>query len=160
MAASLRVVHSSDQEFLFRLYAGTRQHEIAALGWSPAQQEAFLRMQFTAQQRWYETAYAEAEQQIVMLDAAPIGRIIVHRGSDATTLVDISLLPEHRGRGIGGGLIRDLVQQSAQRGAPVRLQVLRTNPAARLYQRLGFAKTGEDEMYVQMEKRPGRPFSE
>jgi len=160
MAASLRVVHSSDQEFLFRLYAGTRQHEIAAFGWSPAQQEAFLRMQFTAQQRWYETAYAEAEQQIVMLDAAPIGRIIVHRGSDATTLVDISLLPEHRGRGIGGGLIRDLVQQSAQRGAPVRLQVLRTNPAARLYQRLGFAKTGEDEMYVQMEKRPGRPFSE
>jgi ribosomal protein S18 acetylase RimI-like enzyme len=155
VAVSLRAVQSSDQEFLFGLYAGTRQQEIAAFGWSHEQQGAFLRMQFTAQQRWYETAYAGAEQQIVMLEAAPIGRVIVHRGSGVTTLVDISLLPEHRGGGIGGGLIRDLVQQSAQRGAPVRLQVLRTNPAARLYQRLGFVKTGEDEMYLQMEKPLG-----
>jgi ribosomal protein S18 acetylase RimI-like enzyme len=155
MAVSLRAVHSGDQEFLFRLYAGTRLHEIAAFGWSPAQQEAFLRMQFTAQQRWYETAYAQAEQQIVMLETAPIGRVIVHRAGDATTLVDISLLPEHRGRGIGGGLIRELVQRCAQEGVPVSLQVLKTNPAARLYQRLGFVKTSEDEVYLQMEKRPG-----
>jgi ribosomal protein S18 acetylase RimI-like enzyme len=34
----------------------------------------------------------------------------------------------------------------------VKLQVLKKNPAARLYERLGFVKTGEDDMYFHMEK--------
>ena len=154
MAISLRPAHPKDQDFLFQLYASTRQAEFAALGWDSAQLEPLLRMQFSAQQRWYETAYGQAEQQIVMLGEAPIGRIIVHRAADATTLVDISLLPAHRGGGIGGGLIRDLIAECSQARVRLRLQVLKTNPAAHLYQRLGFIKTGEDGMYVQMEKQP------
>jgi GNAT superfamily N-acetyltransferase len=154
MAISLRPANPDDQDFLFQLYAGTRQAEFAALGWDKAQLEPLLRMQFSAQQRWYETAYAQAEQQIVMLGEAPIGRIIVHRTVEATTLVDISLLPAHRGGGIGTGLIRDLIAECTKERVRLRLQVLKTNPAARLYQRLGFVGTGEDEMYVQMEKQP------
>ena len=154
MAISPRPVHPGDQEFLFQLYATTREAEFASLGWDRAQLEAFLRMQFSAQQRWYETAYASAEQRIVMLGEAPIGRIIVHRGPDAVTLVDISLLPEHRGRGIGSGLIRDLIAQCNQANMPLRLQVLKTNPAAQLYARLGFVKTGDDGLYLQMARAP------
>lgn len=154
MPPTLRPAGPEDQEFLFELYALTRQAEIAAFGWSSAQQETFLRMQFTAQRRWYETAYAGAEEQIVMLNGAPIGRRIVYRDADAAILVDISLLPEHRGRGIGGELLNDLLAECARQGVTVRLQVLKTNPAARLYERLGFIKTGEDQLYFQMEKRP------
>jgi ribosomal protein S18 acetylase RimI-like enzyme len=150
----LRPSSPDDQDFLFQLYAGTRQAEFAAMGWNGAQLEPLLRMQFSSQQRWYETAYAQAEQQIVMLGEAPIGRIIVHRAAEATTLVDISLLPAHRGRGIGGGLIRDLIATCRQQKVRLRLQVLKTNPAARLYERLGFVGTGEDGMYFQMEKQP------
>lgn len=155
MQPVLRPSSPDDQEFLFQLYASTRQAEFAALGWDSAQLEALLRMQFMAQQRWYETAYAQAEQRIVMLEETPIGRITVQRGAQAAILVDISLLPQHRGRGIGGGLIRDLLEQCGQEGVPVRLQVLKANPAGRLYERLGFVKTGEDDIYFQMEKRPG-----
>jgi ribosomal protein S18 acetylase RimI-like enzyme len=156
MEVSLRPAHADDREFLFKLYASTRLEEMAALGWNPAQQEAFLRMQFNAQQHWYGSAYSKAQKQIVMLGETAIGRMIVNRESGgAATLVDISLLPEHRGRGIGGGLLHDLIAQCGKEGLALRLQVLKNNPAARLYERLGFRKTGADDMYQQMERLPG-----
>lgn len=153
----LRPAVPDDREFLFRLYASTRAHEVAGFGWPAAQQEAFLRMQFNAQQQWYETVYSKAEHQIIENTKGPVGRMIVLRERDAMHLVDISLLPEYRGQGIGGELIRCLINQCARLGASLRLQVLKTNPALRLYERLGFVRTGEDQMYVQMELRPRAP---
>lgn len=155
MNISLRPFRPEDQEFLFKLYSGTRQQEVSAWGWNSAQQEAFLRMQFNAQQRSYEMTYEGAEHQIIVLDENAIGRIMVLRKREAALLVDISLLPEYRGRGIGGGLVRDLMEQCNKDKVAVRLQVLKTNPAQRLYERLGFLKIGEDDMYFQMEKPVG-----
>jgi ribosomal protein S18 acetylase RimI-like enzyme len=154
MTIALRPYQDSDRDFLFQLYASTRAHEIAPFGWPPAQQEAFLRMQFTSQQQWYAMSYAQAEHHIVEQDGVPIGRLMVTRNPPVAVLVDIALLPEHRGKGIGGELVRDLIQQCNQAKLPLRLQVLRTNPAQRLYERLGFIRTGEDQMYFQMEKKP------
>lgn len=79
MAISLRTCRPADQEFLFTLYASTRMQEIAPFGWPAAQQEVFLRMQFSAQQRWYESAYAQSEHQIVEQDGQPVGRLMVLR---------------------------------------------------------------------------------
>jgi ribosomal protein S18 acetylase RimI-like enzyme len=154
MAISLRTYRDGDQDFLFTLYASTRMHEIAPFGWPAAQQEAFLRMQFSAQQRWYESAYGGAEHQIVEQDGQPVGRLMVLRKKESALLVDISLLAEHRGQGIGGGLVRELIQQCTRDCATLQLQVMKTNPALRLYERLGFVRTGEDQMYIQMERRP------
>jgi ribosomal protein S18 acetylase RimI-like enzyme len=154
MAISLRTYRAGDQEFLYKLYASTRIHEIAQFGWPAEQQDAFLRMQFGAQQRWYESAFGKSEHQIVEQDGEPVGRMMVLREKGSALLVDISLLTEHRGQGIGGGLIRELIQQCARDGATLKLQVLKTNPALRLYERLGFTRTGEDQMYLQMERRP------
>lgn len=153
MNISRRPVRPEDQEFQFKLYASTRQAEIAGFGWSEAQQEAFLRMQFAAQQNWYRTAYPRATWEIIETEELPVGRMIVQRGTESITLVDIALLIEYRGKGIGGGLVGELVEWGRDENLPVRLQVLKTNPAARLYQRLGFIKIGEDDLYYQMESR-------
>jgi len=155
MTISLRPFRPDDQEFLFELYASTRLHEIAGFGWPAAQQEMFLRMQFNAQYRSYEAAYGRAEHQIVEQDGKPVGRIMVLWEKDSALLVDIALLAEHRGRGVGSELLGELVQKCTHAGVPLRLQVLKTNPALRLYQRLGFTRTGEDQMYIQMERQPG-----
>jgi ribosomal protein S18 acetylase RimI-like enzyme len=155
MKTMLRPAGAEDQEFLFKLYASTRLHEIAAFGWPEAQQEAFLRMQFMAQQRSYQAAYSQAEHQIVERDGTPVGRLMVYREKDSVRLVDIALLAEHCGHGIGGELMRALIEQCLRDGATLRLQVRQTNPAQRLYERLGFTRTGEDAMYVEMERRPG-----
>lgn len=145
-----------DEHFLFRLYASTRQEEISAWGWNPAQQEAFLRMQYTAQRRWYDVAYAGAEHRLILENRGeidePIGRILVQRAQGVIELIDISLLPEHRNRGIGTALLQELIEESRQSQATVRLQVLRNNEGAiRLYRRLGFAIVSEDDVRYQME---------
>ncbi len=154
MTIALRAYQDTDRDFLFRLYSSTRAQEIAPFGWPPAQQEAFLRMQFTAQQRWYSMSYEQAEHQIIEEGGVPIGRIMVLRQPPAAVLIDIALLPEHRGKGIGGELIRQVIQQCDQQGLPLRLQVLRANPALRLYERLGFVRTQEDQIYIHMERSP------
>lgn len=155
MTTSLRPYRASDHDFLFQLYCGTRMHEVAAFGWPEAQQQAFLRMQFTAQQRWYETMYSGADHQIIEQNGVAIGRILVWRRPNAVLLVDIALLPEFRGRGIGGDQIGKLIEQCKAQGLALRLQVQKGNPARKLYERLGFTRTGEDQMYLQMEKVPG-----
>ncbi len=113
-------------------------------------------MQYTAQRRWYDMAYAGAEHRLILGNNGendePIGRILVQRGKGAIELVDISLLPEHRNRGIGTALLHELIEESRKSQATLRLQVLRNNAGAiRLYRRLGFTTGSEDEMRYQME---------
>ena len=158
MKPILRPAGPDDEEFVFQLYASTREGEFSSLGWSRTQLEPLLRMQFAAQRQWYQTAYPGYEHHIVMAEGTPIGRMMIKRAPEAVLLVDIALMPEHRGKGTGEALLLDLLQQSSAQGLPVRLQVLKNNPAARLYERVGFVRTGEDQMYWQME-RPPTPVS-
>jgi ribosomal protein S18 acetylase RimI-like enzyme len=155
MEISARPFRPEDKEVLFAIYASSRQEEIAAWGWSAPQQETFLRMQFGAQSNWYEAAYPEADHQIICAGERPIGRILVHRDAGSLLLVDIALLREFRGQGIGTRFLRELLEQAERSRVPVRLHVQKTNgEALRLYERLGFLRTGEDEIYWQMERPP------
>ncbi|MBV9957173.1 MAG: GNAT family N-acetyltransferase [Acidobacteria bacterium] len=154
MPVTLRPVGPDDQDFLYKVYASTRRAEMAAWGWNEAQQDAFLRMQFIAQSRSYEAHSTSATHSIILLDGEPAGRLLVSRSEDEIQLTDISLLPEHRGHGIGTGLIKDLLDEAERDGRTVCLEVLRHNPAARLYARLGFVVTGEHDLYLQMRRHP------
>lgn len=150
MRLSLRTVRNQDEDFLFRLYASTRQEEISAWGWDATQQNAFLRMQFRAQRQGYAADYAGADHQVILADDEPVGRLMVHRTEKEVRLVDIAVLSEYRNRGLGAALIRDLMAECQASRKPLRLQVAKGNRAARLYERLGFLQTGEDEIYYHM----------
>jgi ribosomal protein S18 acetylase RimI-like enzyme len=150
----LRPLRPEDQSFLIKLYAITRAEELATWGWDKARQETFIKMQFTAQQRWYQAAYPEAEHQLIILKDNPIGQILVRREKSTIELIDISLLPEYRNGGVGTALLGELIEESRKSGVPLRLQVQRNNQAAiRLYQRLGFSTIEQDEVYYRMERR-------
>jgi ribosomal protein S18 acetylase RimI-like enzyme len=151
---TLRSATKDDTGFLFSLYASTRRKEMAALGWDSQQEEAFLRMQFDAQRLWYEQAYDQADHSIVVFGEQRGGRWIVLRKERAILLVDVALLPEFQGRGVGTGLLHLLIRESEEAAQALRLQVGRTNPARRLYERLGFLAVGEDQIYCQMERKP------
>jgi ribosomal protein S18 acetylase RimI-like enzyme len=150
-AILLRPTSPADNEFLLHVYASTRQEEMAKWGWCVVQQSAFIRMQYDVRKRSYATAYPSAEFSLVLVDGVPAGSMIVFRGSSEIRLLDIALLPEFRGRGIGEELIRRLISEAARSKSPVRLSVLRGNRAARLYERLGFVAKSGDQMYSQME---------
>lgn len=158
MGIRLRQVTSEDDVFLLELYADTRSHELDAWGWDEAQREPFINMQFNAQRQSYQLQYPDADHRIIMREkstdrgeAVPLGRLLTRRTHHEIRLIDISLLSQHRNKGIGSEIIRDLLCEAHNIRIPLRLSVLRMNPASRLYDRLGFVVTNEDDMYYEME---------
>ncbi len=151
----LRPAKPGDEAFLFRLYADTRAEELAGCGWPAAQWEAFLRQQFAARRSGYATAFPRAEHRVVVAGREPVGALIVNRTPEEIRVVDLALLPAKRGAGLGRELLEKLIEEARATGRPLRLQVLKTNRAARLYARLGFAPTGENGLHLKMEWRAG-----
>jgi ribosomal protein S18 acetylase RimI-like enzyme len=154
----LRPGGPDDEPFLYDLYCSTRQAEIAGFGWPPAQTEMFLKMQFRAlQQNYIAQAQINPDQindQIIVSEQSPIGRLIVIRTDSEICLADIALLPKHRGRGVGTKLIRDLLAESTATGKPVTLHVSKDNrAAASLYAGLGFLVTEDTGIHFKMEWR-------
>jgi len=137
------------------VYANTRRAEVQAWGWSGDQVAKFVAMQFEARRRGYKAAYPTAAEEILLFDETPVGSMLVERSASEIRLIDIALLNEHQNRGIGSGLINDLIAEANAADLPLRLSVLRGNPAKRLYERLGFVAGGFDGMYFEMEHRPG-----
>jgi Predicted acetyltransferase len=143
-AVSLRDATAEDAGFLFTVYAATRAEELARVPWSAEQKDAFLRQQFDAQDRWYREHYADASYLVVLADAVPVGRLYLARRTHEIRVIDVALLAAHRGRGIGGRLLRDVMREAAETNRQVLLHVEIFNGAARrLYERLGFRPLGE-----------------
>lgn len=152
---TLRRARQDDLPLLRRVYASTRQEELASLDWNDAQQAWFLDMQFDMQARAYAQAYPEAHHEIVLVAGQPVGRLIIDHTSDPIRLIDIALLPDHRNAGIGSELMRRLLDEARAAGKPVVLHVAKSNQASVLYQRLGFFVSARDDVYLEMQWRPG-----
>jgi ribosomal protein S18 acetylase RimI-like enzyme len=150
-----RPICGDDERFLCQVYASTRIEELAIVPWSDAAKEAFLRMQFTAQHRYYHDQYPQADYQIILAGDHPIGRLYVDRREHEIHILDIALLPEHRRAGIGSALLRAILAEADHVGKPVRIHVERFNAALHLYERLGFVKAGDTGVWLLMERTPG-----
>ena len=149
----LRPADAGDVSFLLKVFADTREAELAVL--SEEQRSEFVEMQFRLRDQQYRGRYPSASDKLILLDERPIGRILVDRSSDAIVLVDVALLSEFRRRGIGTELIRNLIIEATIAGLPLQLQVFKFNRAVRLYQRLGFSVAGDDGVYLSMLYRTG-----
>lgn len=145
---------AEDKEFIYRLYATTREMEMNIVPWTAEQKDQFCRSQSDAQRAHYDKAYVGTEYTIILRDGEPIGRLYLHTVDGDFRVLDIALLPEHRGSGIGGMLMRDLMDQAAARGQVVSIHVEQFNPAMHLYERLGFKPIEQYGVYLLMEWRP------
>ena len=128
---SFRPLTDTDLDFLRRLYAGTRDNEMALLDWSEEQKRDFLNTQFEAQHKHYQEHYANAAFDIILLDDQSIGRVYLDRWKDEFRLIDIALIKEIRNQGIGTFLLKHLLHQASNAGLPVRIHVEHFNPALR-----------------------------
>ncbi len=155
MNFELRPVGAADEPFFYEVYRATRQDELALVAWSESEKEAFMQMQYQAQRQGYLKQFPTADWQIILLDGAPIGRLIVDRRPQEVGLMDIALLPPYRNRGIGAKFIRKVMAEAADKALPVRLFVSKINEGAfRLYERLGFTTIGETGVHFWMEWLP------
>jgi ribosomal protein S18 acetylase RimI-like enzyme len=138
------------EDFLYQVFASTRNSEMAITGWSAEQQRSFLSMQYEAQRSSYLTQVPEAEYSIIRCDDEAAGRLIVDRTAEEIHIVDIALLPEFRNRGVGSVLMGRLLREASLDGKQVRLYVERFNPALHWYERLGFGALSAGPIYFEM----------
>lgn len=138
---SIRPAGPADVEFLADVtLAATRAHgPLAADFDEPVWRQGFV--------EWTRESIGdpETELSVVEVDGRGAGRLRVSRTAGAVELNGIQLHPDVQNRGIGTAIINALQSEATRRGVPLRLKVGRDNPdARRLYDRLGFTKTGED----------------
>jgi GNAT superfamily N-acetyltransferase len=152
---ALRAANVSDEAFLREVYATTRREEMAMVGWSEEEKGAFLRMQFDAQARHYRTHFEHARFDVIEVEGEAAGRLYVDRTTEEIRVLDITLLPQYRGRGIGGTLLGGLIKEANRTRSRVTVHVEQFNPARRLYERLGFVALGDvNGMYLLMQWLP------
>jgi ribosomal protein S18 acetylase RimI-like enzyme len=157
----LRPATAFDTEFLLRVYASTRADELAQVPWDASTCHAFLRQQFGAQAQHYKTHHPHSQVQVIVDDTDPpprdIGRLWTDRSSHALHVLDISLLAEARGCGVGTQCLLALRAQAHAMGLPLTIHVEIHNPARRLYERLGFTASGAPHgLYLHMACAPAR----
>ena len=162
-ALAVRLAIPADDLFLYQLYTSIRAAELAVYGWGAAQQEAFLQLQFRAQKQHYE-AYPNTTHYIIehtdqvfgKPETRAIGRLLTSRPGGTENeirLMDISLLPEQRGNGIGTAMLQWLQAEARLNNQPLRLHVAPESPARRLYERLGFQLIEDRSSHLLMEWR-------
>ena len=152
---SLRPATVEDKEFLLALFKSSRGEDLRGLGWDEDRIGEFLDMQFEAHQRLDQGEYQQTDDQIVMSEGQPAGRLAMERRDHEIRCIEVALLPEHRNIGIGTFLIRQLQAEAKLANKPLRLGVIRFSRAVGLFERLGFVRTSETGTHFQMEWLPG-----
>ena len=148
----------ADAPLLFALFAEEKSAELAPLGLSAEQLQPLLEMQYRGREYSYShSAVCPIHHILCLADGTPVGRILMDRQPDCYHVLDIAILAAHRNRGIGKLELQKLQQTASSHSLPVRLRVRNNNPAARLYQRLGFTAVAGDELSMLLEWQPVPP---
>ena len=108
--------------------------------WNPAEQQEAFRKQF--EPKWIT---------IIQVDGQDVGYFKLQPKADHTFLAGIYIDASHRQSGLGTKVLSDIIKRHQASHHPLRLQVLKANPAHRLYRRLGFQVIEETETHRIME---------
>ena len=147
----LRPATDADREFLLGVYGSTRDEELSQVAWPEGQREAFVRMQFDAQDGEFHRVNPDASFDVIEVGGVPAGRLYVDRRPGDLRIIDIALLPGFRGAGVGGRLLAGVLEEAVRSASIVSIHVEVTNRANHLYERLGFVVVDEQGFYRRME---------
>lgn len=151
----LRPITPDDQPVLLDIYACTRQSEMDLLhDWTQQQKQDFIRQQFDAQHTHYQKHYSGALFQLILQDSRPIGRLYWIQYPDDIRIIDIALLPNHQGKGIGTMLLSSIQKIAGEANKSVSIHVEIFNPALKLYEGLGFKRIEVHGVYHFMVWKP------
>ncbi len=137
---SLRPARDGDEPFLKRVHEAARHWEFASL-LQTGQEDLYYKImaqQYDSQHRFYFANYGAAHYGVIQWTGQPVGRLYVDYRDAEVRVLEIAILPEYRGRGIGRIVMTGLCLEAAMRKKPVRLHVHYLSRAQRFYQQLGF----------------------
>lgn len=101
------------------------------------------------QQEDFDSDFAHIEQfSIIEINERICGFIQVYEHDDIVELVEIHLIPEMQGNGIGSDIIKKILERAKSENKTVRLGCFKGNcKATKLYLRLGFVKSEETDTH-------------
>ena len=135
-----RPATANDIDFLYSLHVATMKEYVdQTWGWDEAFQAAVFRKN-----------YVPAEIQVITFAEKDIGMLSLENREEDVFLRAIEIYPDYQGQGIGTAIIQKIIAQAALNMKPVFLQVLKVNPAKRLYEHLGFSVVNETVTHFQM----------
>lgn len=155
MNYKLLPITSADESFLLQVYASSRAEELSFATWTEDVKEVFVKSQHINQNRHYFNIYPNGSFDIVEFDGERAGRFYKVELKDEIRIIDATLLPEFRNRGIGTRLITDVLTVARRKSKPVRIYLENYNSSRRLFSRLGFHLISEDGVYGLWEKKVG-----
>ena len=150
----LRKSVEKDIPFIIKVYRSTREKELSLTNWTEEQKTNFIYMQTMAQLAEYKTKYPGATQQIVLFKNKEAGRFYTWENENEIRIIDITLLPQFIGKGIGSTLLNNLIKRSKEIKKKITLHVDPLSAALKLYLRLGFVHLSNNGRHYYMEKSP------
>jgi GNAT superfamily N-acetyltransferase len=140
----LRPTTKADRNFLLEVYEASRAFELQFVDWDDKTKRVFIEHQFDAQDAHYREHYADATFDVVLVDGCPAGRLYLYRGEKQIAIMDLTLLPEFRGRSIGGKLISRILEDARSSGRSVRVFLENFNPYKPVFIKFGFEIVEDD----------------
>ena len=147
----LRPKAAEDQVFCRNLYTATRAWEFAGTGLPQEAIAQLLAGQFDAQTQFFRTQHPNAQHAIIQQHGEDIGLFYVDDSSPHMHLLELSIVPDRQGRGIGTQVLPAARDTAHAAGRSMSLSVAKHNPAQNLYARLGFGVTGDTGTHWTME---------
>jgi ribosomal protein S18 acetylase RimI-like enzyme len=146
----LRPETEDDTVFLMQLFATTRMAELEQTPWTVDQKWAFIAQQFELQRLHYRTHYADTWFDVIEQNGVPAGRLYLQEVSGQFRIIDIVMMPEWRGKGVGTAILKALMETARAAGKDIDIFVEKFNPALAWYRRLGFEEFEDMEVYLEM----------
>lgn len=140
----LRSASEQDRRFAYEVKRAALGPYVAQVwGWDEEFQQSFHSHDWTVRR-----------PEIVVLDGVDMGTVQFVRGEADYHIGELYVLPDYQRRGIGSHLLRRFLAIADAELLPVRLEVIRINPARSLYERHGFVICGETETHYHMVRSP------
>ena len=93
----------------------------------------------------------DPDASVIVVGTVDAGILLVDRSPNEMHLRILYLFPSFQGLGLGSSLVSSLQREAAERQVPLRLKVLKVNPAKGFYERLGFRIEEETEHFYCMQ---------
>lgn len=111
-----------------------------------------LNLDMNAQVTGFRERWKVTQVRIITLDGTDVGWLQCFDREDSVFLGQLFVDGVFRRRGIGTAAVKALIGEATSAGRAVTLGVVKTNPAVRLYERLGFRTTHEDARELHMRR--------
>jgi GNAT superfamily N-acetyltransferase len=154
---ALRPETAEDHSFLRELFLSVREEASGFRHLDPAKRTAVLEQQFAWQHEQYHAANPHGWFTIVTVSGKPVGRLYLDQRPDTFHIIDLSLLTEYRGHGIGAQLLKNVQAEATRTQLPIRLWVVADHLARSFYDRLGFRQIGSNDDRLHLEWQPLPP---